>query len=198
MVKKKSVKKASVKRTVKNSPKAHKKSLKPHTLHKIVPVVAPDHIVDMKKHTVKTDAPEIHVIGQNPKTAQEKFAKLQHADGQTRMSYEYDDILVQEKKGMTGWVRKYSPVMITLGIGLLTYFYLLFYMFYPAAIAQGNTVQFALIIMFLFVVAGILLFLGLKSELLFVRILSFIFVFVVFTFLLLFILVSYALVYKSG
>ena len=43
------------------------------------------------------------------------------------------------------------------------------------------------------VIAGVLIYLGLRSELLFVRILSFIFVFVIFTFMLLFVLVAHAL-----
>lgn len=109
------------------------------------------------------------------------------------MNYEFDTVKITERAGFTGWFNKYSPVVITLGIGLITYLYLLFYMFYPAAIAVGKYIPFVIVIIFLFMIAGILLFLGLRSELLFVRILSFIFVFVVFTFLLLFILVSYAL-----
>lgn len=188
MVKKKSVKKP-VRRPVRK-PKKAKSS-------RIVPIKAPDYKVDLSKHTVKTTAPEVHVIGQKPKTAHDIFMKKQKQDG-TEMKFEYDTVQVTESKGARGWIRKYSPVLITVGIGLLTYLYLIFYMFYPAAVEQGKYVTFLMIISFLFLAAGILLFLGLKSELLFVRILSFIFVFVVFTFLLLFILVSYALTHKSA
>jgi hypothetical protein len=197
MVKKKSVKKPisrsgkkqKAAKAVRSSKATHSRSSIPKT-SRMIHIPDPDHLVDMKKHTVKTTSPDVHVIGPEPKTAHQLF---QEKDGRKEMLYDYDTVLVNEKKGTTGWFRKYSPVLITLGIGLLTYFYLIFYMFYPAAIMNGKFVQFALIIIFLFLAAGILLFLGLRSELLFVRVLSFIFVFVIFTFLLLFILVTYSL-----
>lgn len=143
-------------------------------------------------HPVKIRDEQIHVIGHEPKTRHEKFhEELKH-------EYHKDDAVVdlfRKEKTPTffGWLKRYSPVLITLGIGLLTYIYLVFYMFYPTAITQGHYIQFLIVILFIFLIAGILVFLGLRSELLFVRILSFIFVFVIFTFLLLFVLVAHAL-----
>ena len=88
-------------------------------------------------------------------------------------------------------VKRYSPVLITLMIGLATYLYLVFFLFYPTTIVQGHYIQLLIFVMFIFLLAGLLIYLGLRAELLFVRVLSFIFVFVIFTFLLLFILLAY-------
>jgi hypothetical protein len=94
------------------------------------------------------------------------------------------------------WVKRYSPVIVTLLIGLATYFYLVFYLFYPQTLLQGHYLQLLILLMFVFLIAGLLIYLGLRAELLFMRILSFIFVFVIFTFLLLFILIAYTM--QSG
>ncbi|MBW2967426.1 hypothetical protein KY362_02985 [Candidatus Woesearchaeota archaeon] len=94
---------------------------------------------------------------------------------------------------LTHWFKMYSPVVITLGVGLATYFYLVFYLFYPSAILNGHWFQLLLLLVFVFLLAGIFIYLGLRSELLFVRILSFIFVFIIFTFLLLFVLLAHTL-----
>jgi len=94
------------------------------------------------------------------------------------------------------WIKKYSPVIITLLIGLSTYFYLVFYLFYPTTIVEGNYMQLLILLIFIFLIAGLLIYLGLRAELMFVRILSFIFVFVIFTFLLLFILLAHTM--KTG
>ncbi len=101
------------------------------------------------------------------------------------------DIFFKEKKWtFSHWFKKYSPVIITLLIGLATYFYLIFYLFYPTALLHGHYVQLLALLVFIFLIAGVLIYLGIRAELLFVRILSFIFVFVIFTFLLLFILLA--------
>lgn len=173
--KKKNIKRKVVNKSVKNRPvkkKSSKKSNKP-------------------THTIKTKKPEVHHLGHIPKTAHDKFTaevKKHHAKPDP-----VEEMFLTGKWSFKNWLRKYSPVIITLGIGLLTYIYLVFYMFYPTAVTQGHYLQFLIIILFIFLIAGVLVFLGLKSELLFVRILSFIFVFVIFTFLLLFVLVAYAL-----
>lgn len=103
----------------------------------------------------------------------------------------------KREHGFMTWVRRYSPVLVTLGIGLVTYFFLVFYLFYPSAIIQGNYMQLLIVLVLIFLIAGVLIYLGLRAELLFVRILSFIFVFVIFTFLLLFILLAHALQTKG-
>ncbi|MBW2972189.1 hypothetical protein KY359_04100 [Candidatus Woesearchaeota archaeon] len=99
----------------------------------------------------------------------------------------------EEKWTLWHWIKKYSPVLVTMLIGLATYFYLVFYLFYPTTIIQGHYFQLLLLLVFIFLISGILIYLGLKAELLFVRILSFIFVFVIFTFLLLFILLAHTM-----
>jgi hypothetical protein len=91
------------------------------------------------------------------------------------------------------WARRYSPVLVTMLIALLTYFYLIFYLFYPTTIVQGHYVQLLILIVFIFLIIGLLVYLGLRAELLFIRILSFIFVFIVFTFLLLFVLIAHSM-----
>jgi hypothetical protein len=103
----------------------------------------------------------------------------------------------KKEHGFMTWVRRYSPVLVTLGIGLVTYFFLVFYLFYPQALLNGNYLQLLILLVIIFLIAGVLIYLGLRAELLFVRILSFIFVFVIFTFLLLFILLAHALQTKG-
>jgi hypothetical protein len=95
--------------------------------------------------------------------------------------------------GLKFWFMRYSPVIITQGIALLTYFYLVFYLFYPEAIIAGNYMHLLILLVFVFLLAGLFIYLGLRSELIFVRILSFIFVFIIFTFLLLFILLAHTM-----
>jgi hypothetical protein len=101
--------------------------------------------------------------------------------------------LFYSDKSLLGWAKRYSPVIIMQVIGLSVYFFLVFYLFYPQAITQGHYVQLLTFLSFIFLVAGLLIYLGLKAELLFVRILSFTFVFVIFTLMMLFILVAYAM-----
>lgn len=103
------------------------------------------------------------------------------------------ELFSPKQKGLMSWVRKYSPVLITLGIGLATYFFLVMYLFYPSVLLYGHYMQLLILLVFVFLIAGILIYLGLRAELMFVRVLSFIFVFVIFTFLLLFILLAYTM-----
>ncbi|HII71249.1 TPA: hypothetical protein HA265_00660 [Candidatus Woesearchaeota archaeon] len=91
------------------------------------------------------------------------------------------------------WLRKYSPVIVPLLVGLITYFYLVFYLFYPQLLMEGHVYRFMFFILFTFLLGGVFIYLGLRSELLFMRILSFIFVFVIFSFLLMFVLLSHIL-----
>ncbi|MBU2561618.1 MAG: hypothetical protein KKD17_04925 [Nanoarchaeota archaeon] len=109
------------------------------------------------------------------------------------LEHEAKDLFYAEKWSFSYWVKRYSPVLITMLIGLATYFYLVFYLFYPTTLIQGHYIQLLILLVFIFLIAGILIYLGLRAELLFVRILSFIFVFVIFTFLLLFILLAYSM-----
>ncbi len=127
--------------------------------------------------------------GRRPKPGKERFTE--ESELRRELELQGKDIFYPEKRWtFSHWVKKYSPVLITLLIGLATYFYLVFYLFYPAALLHGHYVQLLILLVFIFLVAGILIYLGLRAELLFVRILSFIFVFVIFTFLLLFILLA--------
>ncbi|MFH1063817.1 MAG: hypothetical protein V1729_01920 [Candidatus Woesearchaeota archaeon] len=103
------------------------------------------------------------------------------------------DLFYPQKWTLGLFIKRYSPVIITLLIGLATYFFLVFYLFYPTTLLYGNWFQLLLLLIFIFLIAGMLIYLGLRAELLFIRILSFIFVFFIFTFLLLFILLSYVM-----
>lgn len=103
------------------------------------------------------------------------------------------EIFVPTQKGLMHWIRRYSPVLITLGIGLATYFFLVMYLFYPTVLLYGHYMQLLVLLVLVFLIAGILIYLGLRAELMFVRVLSFIFVFVIFTFLILFILLAYTM-----
>ena len=95
-----------------------------------------------------------------------------------------------------GWLRRYSPIIIPLFVGLLIYFYLVFFVFYPQVFVEGHYVKFLLFIMFLCLVGGLFIFLGMRTELLYIRILSFLFVFVIFSFLIMFLLLAHIL--KNG
>lgn len=179
---KKIIKKAPTKnKTIKN--KVAKKPIKKKSIKK-------------PSNEVKIKNPDIHIIGHNirsPHDIHKDNIKKQSKNKKKQEKIEIFDPILNRKKGIIGWLKTYIPVLITLGIGILTYLYLIFYMFYPTSITQGNYIQFLVIILFIFLIAGILIMLGLKSELMFVRIISFIFVFIIFTFILLFILVAHAL-----
>ncbi len=103
------------------------------------------------------------------------------------------ELFFPKKQTFGLFIKRYSPVIITMLIGLATYFFLVFYLFYPTTLLYGNWLQLLLLLTFIFLIAGLLIYLGLRAELLFIRILSFIFVFFIFTFLLLFILLSHAM-----
>jgi hypothetical protein len=90
------------------------------------------------------------------------------------------------------WVKRYSPILITVLIGLATYLYVLFYLFTPSNIVQQYYLFILVFVLLIFFVAGFLIFVGLKSEWLFIRMLSFIFTFALFTFLTLFALLMYS------
>jgi hypothetical protein len=138
-----------------------------------------------------------------------KRAKPKKKTAKPKVHHHVEDVLYEEleKQGkdifypekhwtLWHWLKKYSPVIITLLIGLGTYFFLVFYLFYPTTILQGQYIQLLILLTFIFLMAGMLIYLGLHAELIYVRILSFIFVFVIFTFLLLFILLAHAM--QSG
>jgi hypothetical protein len=112
---------------------------------------------------------------------------------ETELKRETREMFFPTEHGITSWFKRYSPVIITQFIALLTYFYLIFYLFYPEAILQGNYIRLLVLLVFVFLIAGLFIYIGLRSELLFIRILSFIFVFIIFTFMLLFILLAYSL-----
>ena len=58
---------------------------------------------------------------------------------------------------------------------------------------KGHYIQFLFFVLFVFLLAGVFIYLGIRSELLFVRILSFIFVLVILTFLIFFILLAHVM-----
>lgn len=139
-----------------------------------------------------------------PKAKQKKKAAIRkkslretHPSVEDMLKKELDqqgkDMFYPEKETFMHWVTRYSPVLISMGIGLATYFFLVFYLFYPITILQGHYMQLLTLLVFVSLIIGVLMYLGLRAELIFVRILSFIFVFVIFTFLLLFILIAYSL-----
>jgi len=96
-------------------------------------------------------------------------------------------------KTWSGWAKRYAPVIIMQAIGLSTYFFLVFYLFYPQALMQGHYIQLLILLAFVFLIAGILLYVGMRTEFMFVRILSFTFVFVIFTLIMVFILLAHAM-----
>ncbi|MBN1544498.1 hypothetical protein JW898_03485 [Candidatus Woesearchaeota archaeon] len=165
-------KKRKVKAMPKVRPKAKAKARKPVSRkHKVsAPVM---------QQAVHTAAPVSH-----PRVEDVLKHELEH---------EAKDLFYAENWSMGYWLKRYSPVLITMLIGLATYFYLVFYLFYPATLLQGHYIQLLILLVFIFLIAGLLIYLGLRAELLFVRILSFIFVFVIFTFLLLFILLAFSM-----
>jgi len=125
-----------------------------------------------------------------------KAAKPAPAKVETEVLQEFEretESLFCKGEGLRFWFKRYSPVIITQGIALLTYFYLVFYMFYPEAIMQGNYMRLLIMLVFVFLLAGLFIYMALRSDMIFIRIISFIFVFIIFTFLLLFILLAYAL-----
>jgi magnesium-transporting ATPase (P-type) len=125
-----------------------------------------------------------------------KAAKPAPAKVETVLLQEFEretESLFPKGDGLRFWFKRYSPVIITQGIALLTYFYLVFYMFYPEAIMQGNYMRLLIMLVFVFLLAGLFIYMALRSDMIFIRIISFIFVFIIFTFLLLFILLAYAL-----
>jgi len=125
----------------------------------------------------------------NVKTASQNTCDLK-TELRQEIANETKDLFYPPKWTFSIWAKRYSPVIITMLVGLATYFYLVFFMFYPVTIQQGHYIQLLLVLMVIFIVAGLLIYLGLKAELLAVRLTSFIFVFVVFTFLILFILLA--------
>ncbi len=91
-----------------------------------------------------------------------------------------------------GWFKRFSPMLISLLIGFSTYLYIVVYLFYPGFLNNNQYIQFIVLLIFVFFITGLFIYLGLRVELLFVRILSFSFVFILFTFLLLFILIAHS------
>jgi hypothetical protein len=91
------------------------------------------------------------------------------------------------------WLCRYSPVLITMLVGLATYFWLVFYLFYPQTLLYGHYIQLLILLMFVFFIIGVLVHLGVRAELMFVRIMSFAFVFIIFSFLLVFILLAHSM-----
>lgn len=149
-----------------------------------------------RKAKAKSRKSRKRTVSKKPKRKAVKRKKHKHVEEVVAEKLdEHTRELFYPKKehGFSTWVRRYSPVLITLGIGLATYFFLVFYLFYPSTIVQGHYMQLLILLVFIFLLAGVMIYLGLRAELLFVRILSFIFVFVIFTFLLLFILLAYSL-----
>jgi hypothetical protein len=133
-----------------------------------------------------------------------KRKAVKHSSKKKQVSPKVEKLLQQELKkeakdffprgkGLGFWFKRYSPVIVTQGIALLTYFYLVFYLFYPEAILQGKYLYLLILLVFVFLLAGLFMYLGLRSEMIFVRILSFIFVFIIFTFLLLFVLIAHTM-----
>ncbi len=100
---------------------------------------------------------------------------------------------VQKKRTFYNWVKKYSPVLIPLMVGLMSYVYLTFFVFYPGIITNGHFVKFLFLVMFAFLLAGVFIHLGIKHELIFIRILSFLFVFVILSFMVLFVLIAHVI-----
>jgi hypothetical protein len=149
--------------------------------------------VSEKRKQLMTKAKE-HALPQEqtlsqprPDAAQAVPTKVEKLITQEEAAREF---FAPHKMTFGSWARRYSPVLVTMFIALLTYFYLVFYLFYPTTIIQGHYLQLLLLLVFIFLIAGLLIYLGLRTELLFIRILSFIFVFIIFTFLLLFILIA--------
>ena len=141
-----------------------------------------------KKRKAKAKARK-KTVSRKPKKKETMAEKAE-----TLLEKEARELFLPPKKlGFSLWMKRYSPVLITLGIGLIVYFFLVFYLFYPTAIIQGHYIQLLLLLIFVFLIAGILIYFGMRSELLFVRVLSFIFVFVIFTFLLLFVLIAHTM-----
>ncbi|MBW2964277.1 hypothetical protein KY363_02350 [Candidatus Woesearchaeota archaeon] len=104
------------------------------------------------------------------------------------------EMFIQEGSlSFKGWMTRYSPVLITMIVGLATYFFLVFYLFYPQTLMYGHYIQLLMLLTFIFFVVGVLIYLGIQAELMFIRIMSFAFVFIIFTFLLIFILLANAM-----
>ena len=152
-----------------------------------------------KKAVYRKKKPFAAKAEETAKTHEYAFSPVTHEEIKP-VSTRVEKIITQEevareffaphKLTFGSWARRYSPVLVTMFIALLTYFYLVFYLFYPTTIIQGHYLQLLLLLVFIFLIAGLLIYLGLRAELLFIRILSFIFVFIIFTFLLLFILIA--------
>ena len=138
------------------------------------------------KKRVKRSSPKKEFKAAKPAPAKVETVLLQEFERET-------ESLFPKGEGFGFWFKRYSPVIITQGIALLTYFYLVFYMFYPEAIMQGNYMRLLIMLVFVFLLAGLFIYMALRSDMIFIRIISFIFVFIIFTFLLLFILLAYAL-----
>ncbi|MFC1742099.1 hypothetical protein ACFL3V_06190 [Nanoarchaeota archaeon] len=116
----------------------------------------------------------------------------ERADLMHEVEIEGRDLFAPKDKTFGSWLRRYSPVVITILAGLSTYFYLIFNVFYPVEGMFAYVVQVIMILMFVLLLGGVMVYLGIKSETLFIRILSFIFVFVIFTFMIFFILISHS------
>ncbi len=137
-----------------------------------------------KKRTSASSEKEKNLLKDSPKDSRFVHEELELAK---------ELFNVERKKGFAPWMAKYSPVLIPVFVGLLTYLYLIFFVFYPNIITNGHYIQFLFFILFVFLLAGVFMYLSIRSELLFVRILSFIFVFVIITFLIFFILLAHAM-----
>ncbi len=188
-------KKKRAKTTNKAKTASRKKTAKPKTLTKKI-----------KKATVKPKRAKA-IPKAKRATKRNSNAKIKHA-ASSRLSgkagLEYDikeeirresaDIFTQSgKMTWSKWVVRYSPVLITMIVGLSTYFFLVFYLFYPQTIMYGHYMQLLMLLMFIFFVVGVFIYLGMQAELMFIRIMSFAFVFIIFTLLLIFILLAHGM-----
>jgi hypothetical protein len=151
------------------------------------------HSKPVHKKAKTADKPVAHKAAQPAAIHEPVYHIEQSAEALMRQEVDIrSDHLIQPGEPWTlkHWAKVYSPVIITLFIGLGVYFFLIFYLFYPIALLQGHCLQLLILVLFIFLVAGLLIYLGIRSETLFVRIMSFIFVFVVFSLLLVFIIIA--------
>jgi len=124
-------------------------------------------------------------------TATSDYQRMLEKKLETQISQGADLFNVGKRWTWKYWLRKYSPVSIPLFAGLITYLYLVFFVFYPDILVKGHYVQLLFFVLFIFLLIGFFIYLGIESELLFVRILSLIFLLVVLSFMILFVLLSY-------
>ncbi len=136
--------------------------------------------------------PKVHTAAHVEKKRLHAHSKVE-AILEKEFELQTKDMFFPKHWTFSNWVKRYSPVIVTTLIGLGTYFYLTFYLFYPEVILHGNYAALLVSLIFIFALIGIFIHMGLRSELLFMRVLSFVFVFMVFTFVVMFILIAYSL-----